>query len=70
MAATEPPTADGRANWETPCQKRADGQHCNCWYDGDACCACNDPPAVWCKNCGYHVFGGMCGYDTPCGEQS
>lgn len=28
------------ANWETPCPKREDGRHCDCWYDGQACCAC------------------------------
>ncbi len=28
--------------WETPCLKRADRQHCDCWYDGAACCACGD----------------------------
>ena len=51
---------------ETPCLKREDGQHCNCWYDGGTCCACNDPLQVWCAGCGYHVEGGLCGYDTPC----
>ena len=30
-------------NDETPCPKREDKQHCNCWYDGEACCACGDP---------------------------
>lgn len=55
------------------CPKRDDKQHCNCWYDGEPCCACGDntvpaEPQVWCKNCGYHVVGGMCGYDTPCGQ--
>lgn len=28
---------------ETPCPAREDGAHCNCWYDGKACCACGDP---------------------------
>lgn len=28
---------------ETPCPVREDGQHCNCWYDGEACCACAAP---------------------------
>jgi len=28
---------------ETPCPKRRDKQHCNCWYDGAPCCACNAP---------------------------
>ncbi len=28
---------------ETPCPARDDAMHCNCWYDGEACCACNDP---------------------------
>lgn len=57
-------------NWETSCSKREDGQHCNCWYDGKACCACGDNPApeppIWCLGCGYHVEGGLCGYDVPC----
>lgn len=59
-------TKDPGADWETPCAKSADGQHCNCWYDGEACHYCSDPAAVWCKACGYHVHGGMCGYETPC----
>ncbi len=29
-------------NWETTCPNRDDGQHCNCWYDGEPCCACGD----------------------------
>ena len=29
---------------ETSCPKREDGQHCGCWYDGGACCACGDDP--------------------------
>ena len=28
------------SDWETTCPKREDGQHCDCWYDGEACCAC------------------------------
>ncbi len=28
---------------ETPCPVRDDKQHCDCWYDGQACCACGDP---------------------------
>lgn len=31
------------ARWETPCPARDDGQHCDCWYDGQACCGCHDP---------------------------
>lgn len=31
---------------ETPCPARDDGIHCNCWYDGRACCACGDPEDV------------------------
>lgn len=27
---------------ETPCPESLDGQHCNCWYDGDECCYCDD----------------------------
>jgi len=30
-------------DWETACPKRADAQHCNCWYDGEKCCACGAP---------------------------
>lgn len=29
-------------DWETPCPKREDSQHCDCWYDGEACHACGD----------------------------
>lgn len=29
--------------WETPCPKSDDSAHCNCWYDGGACCYCGDP---------------------------
>lgn len=29
--------------WETPCLASEDGMHCNCWYDGEACCNCKDP---------------------------
>lgn len=39
----EPPSARPalvETEWETPCPKRDDKQHCNCWYDGEACCAC------------------------------
>ena len=25
---------------ETECPSREDDLHCNCWYDGDKCCAC------------------------------
>lgn len=25
---------------ETPCPKRDDGVHCECWYEGEACCSC------------------------------
>ena len=27
-------------DWETPCPKRDDKIHCNCWYDSEPCCAC------------------------------
>jgi hypothetical protein len=32
--------------WETQCPEHFDGWHCNCWYDGEPCCACGDdtPP--------------------------
>jgi len=26
--------------WETPCPKREDQKHCECWYDGRPCCSC------------------------------
>lgn len=29
---------------ETDCPARGDKQHCQHWYDGEACCACDDPP--------------------------
>lgn len=32
--------AEHMSDDETPCPKRSDEQHCNCWYDGEACCAC------------------------------
>lgn len=32
--------------WETECPNRNDNIHCDCWYDGEACCACEDTPAV------------------------
>lgn len=41
-AAVIAPTAL-EARWETPCPAREDGQHCDCWYDGQACCGCHDP---------------------------
>jgi hypothetical protein len=31
---------------ETPCPIRGDGQHCNCWYDGKVCCACEADAAL------------------------
>lgn len=27
---------------ETPCPKREDGLHCECWYGGNTCCGCGD----------------------------
>ena len=32
---------------EGKCSKREEGIHCVCWDDGDACCACGDPPAMF-----------------------
>jgi hypothetical protein len=29
-------------HWETPCPKRKDKKHCDCWYDGETCCACGE----------------------------
>jgi hypothetical protein len=34
-----------KGEWETPCPAREDKQHCNCWYDGKACCGCGDEPS-------------------------
>ncbi len=31
-------------HWETPCPVQEDRKHCNCWYDGDACCSCGAGP--------------------------
>lgn len=28
---------------KTECPESDDGQHCNHWYDGDACCYCEAP---------------------------
>ena len=25
------------------CEPSDDGLHCNCWYDGEACCRCHAP---------------------------
>ncbi len=33
---------DYEQKWETPCPKRSDKKHCNCWYDDEQCCACGD----------------------------
>ena len=38
------------SDWETTCPKRDDQLHCNCWYDGEACCACGDPAHQPCGN--------------------
>jgi hypothetical protein len=35
-------TLNDGSDEETPCPKREDKQHCNCWYDGKPCCACGD----------------------------
>jgi hypothetical protein len=44
---TEPPAVSASpaspSDEETPCPVRSDKQHCNCWYDGEPCCACGDP---------------------------
>lgn len=32
-----------RATVEWACAVREDGQHCDHWYDGGACCACGAP---------------------------
>ena len=31
-------------DWETECRNSLDTQHCDCWYDGKACCYCGDNP--------------------------
>ncbi len=38
---------------ETPCPAREDKIHCNCWYDGEACCACGDPEMSMCLKIEY-----------------
>jgi len=25
------------------CEKHEEGTHCECWWDGEACCACGAP---------------------------
>jgi hypothetical protein len=37
--AQETPPSDE----DESCPKRDDGQHCSCWYDAEACCACGAP---------------------------
>lgn len=34
----------GEREWETPCPKREDKIHCECWYDGNPCCGCGENP--------------------------
>lgn len=34
---------DEEAAKREACPQREDGQHCNCWFDGDACCNCGAP---------------------------
>ena len=43
------------------CPVREDQQHCNCWYDSAACCACGAPAELehdWDsdKNCVFRVL--------------
>ena len=33
----KPTSAEGH------CRRRDDEQHCDCWWDGAKCCACNAP---------------------------
>ena len=30
------------------CSKRDDETHCDCWYDGNNCCACGSPAMECC----------------------
>jgi hypothetical protein len=39
------------AQEETPCPRRQDQQHCNCWYDGEGCCACGAGSLNRSRNC-------------------
>lgn len=42
--------------WETSCPGRKDQQHCNCWYDGEACCGCGDGERLF-----VHLLCNCCG---------
>lgn len=33
---------DPQSAFETACPVRADHVHCECWWDGESCCACKD----------------------------
>lgn len=46
VGADETPAPQPEAHWETPCPKREDKLHCECWYGGDACCACGDSASL------------------------
>lgn len=37
------PQEDSSYEESENCRKREDAQHCNCWYDGEKCCACGAP---------------------------
>jgi hypothetical protein len=39
-AAQETSPAPADPDEETPCPKREDGMHCECWYGGNPCCGC------------------------------
>ncbi len=40
---------------ETPCTKREDKIHCECWWDGDKCCACGAPEMSHAKKIEYEM---------------
>lgn len=46
-------TSDTKEHGEAvECPKRDDKLHCNCWYDGEACCSCGDASvetAAYCR---------------------
>lgn len=37
---------DGYLPSEGYCSVREDETHCDCWWDGEACCSCGHPPVL------------------------
>ena len=53
--------------WQTPCRANAEGegQHCQCWWSGEPCCACGErmqPPGP------RRLHGGSCNPRPPISE--